>query len=338
MIRNKKKIFSFNSELHKVTGIQKVLMDIHHAVSDYYNAQIVGTIPYHSIHKSLKIGKNEYIRFVNPFMFYNSIVFLHERKFLILFWLLNNIFFQKIKIIYIHHNIFKSYRLLSVMPKTVVAISNEGVLNLSTYFKVPANNIYKIYNCVKDNYISHHKVPTKEHINIIYPARINDVKRQIEIVDKLNGKLDRDIKIYFVGEGPLLELLQEKVKDNNQFVVLGFRADILDLFKKMDYVMLFSKQEGLPITLIEATMMGLPILCNNVGGNSEIVSNNKNGFIFEKDDWDMLINKINTLKEISDDYYIQMSNESRNIYLQNFTFNKFKQKYLELLEMQKMSL
>lgn len=335
MINNKRQIFSFNSELYKVTGVQKVLMDIHHAISNKYEAKIVGTIAYKNIHKSLNINKNEYIRLINPFMFYRSIVFLHERKFLILFWLLNHIFFQKIRIIYIHHNIFKNHRLLSIMPKTVVAISNEGVHNLNTYFNVPANNIYKIYNCVKDNYIPRQKILTKEHINIIYPARINDVKRQIEVVNKLNGKLDRKVKIYFVGEGPLLDSLREHVKDNDQFIVLGFRADILDLLKKMDYVMLFSKQEGLPITLIEATMMGIPILCNNVGGNPEIVFNNKNGFIFEKDDWDLLINKINTLKEISNNTYIQMSNESRNIYLQNFTFDRFKQKYMELLEKQK---
>ena len=38
------KIFQFNSELHKVTGVQKVLMDIHHAVKDKYDAKIVGAV------------------------------------------------------------------------------------------------------------------------------------------------------------------------------------------------------------------------------------------------------------------------------------------------------
>ena len=39
----RRKVFSFNSELYKVTGVQKVLMDIHHAVKEDYDAIIVGT-------------------------------------------------------------------------------------------------------------------------------------------------------------------------------------------------------------------------------------------------------------------------------------------------------
>lgn len=31
-----RKVFSFNSELYKVTWIQKVLMDVHHAVQENY--------------------------------------------------------------------------------------------------------------------------------------------------------------------------------------------------------------------------------------------------------------------------------------------------------------
>ena len=33
----RRKVFSFNSELYKVTGVQKVLMDIHHAVKEDYD-------------------------------------------------------------------------------------------------------------------------------------------------------------------------------------------------------------------------------------------------------------------------------------------------------------
>lgn len=42
----RRKVFSFNSELYKVTGVQKVLMDIHHAVKEDYDAIIVGTVSY----------------------------------------------------------------------------------------------------------------------------------------------------------------------------------------------------------------------------------------------------------------------------------------------------
>ena len=77
-----RKVFSFNAELFKVTGVQKVLMDIHHAVQNDFEARIVGTIPYGKIHKDLDVKPTEYVRWRNPFMFRNAIVILHERKYL----------------------------------------------------------------------------------------------------------------------------------------------------------------------------------------------------------------------------------------------------------------
>ena len=87
----KRKVYSFNSELYKVTGVQKVMLDVHHAVRGEYEAKIVGTIPFDSIHTDLQIKKDEYARFRSPFQFRNSIVILHERKFLMLFWIFNHL-------------------------------------------------------------------------------------------------------------------------------------------------------------------------------------------------------------------------------------------------------
>lgn len=53
----RRKVFSFNSELYKVTGVQKVLMDIHHAVKEDYDAIIVGTVSYGMVDKVIKYLK-----------------------------------------------------------------------------------------------------------------------------------------------------------------------------------------------------------------------------------------------------------------------------------------
>lgn len=328
----RRKVFSINTELDKVTGVQKVLLDVHRAVKDDYDARIVGTIPYEKVNGNHGISRAEYMQLKNPFMFRNSIVFVHERKLLALFWLLNNVLFQRIKIVYIHHNVFYTHRRLSIMPKTVVAISDSGIENLTGYFKVPIGHIHKIYNCVMDIKPRAHSVPSNGDISIIYPARINDVKRQIEIVNRLEGKIDGRVKIYFAGEGPMLEQLKERVKGNDQFIALGFRADVLRLMQEMDYMMLFSKHEGLPITLIEADMTGTPVICNNVGGNAEIVHNGENGFVLEKDDWEGLIKTLNALPEISAEEFKRLSDEGRHLYEKNFTFEHFKKQYLSLLE------
>lgn len=327
----RRKVFSINTELDKVTGVQKVLLDVHRAVKDDYDAKIVGTIPYEKVNGNHGISRAEYLQLKNPFMFRNSIVFVHERKLLALFWLLNNVFFQRIKIVYIHHNVFYTHRRLSIMPKTVVAISDEGVENLMTFFKVPKCNIHKIYNCVNDIHPQQHKLYNGGCVRLLYPARINDTKRQVEIVKRLSGKLSPQVKILFAGTGGMVNDLIDVIGDSSNFDFLGFRSDIYNLISNCDYMMLFSKHEGLPISLIEATMMGLPVVCNNVGGNSEIVHNNENGFVLQKDDWDGLVTVLNGLPKITSDEYRKMSLAGRNLYENNFIFSNFKNNYLELI-------
>jgi glycosyltransferase involved in cell wall biosynthesis len=216
------------------------------------------------------------------------------------------------------------------MPKTVVAISEEGVRNLETYFKVPVINIHKIYNAVKDIDPPVHVFYHSKYVRILYPARINSIKRQLEIIHHLRGRISNNIKIIFAGTGPQAAILESEIVDSPNFVFLGYRSDIFHLLHTFDYIMLFSKQEGLPISLIEADMMGTPAVCNNVGGNTEIIHDGENGFVVN--DWNALIRCLNSLSNVSEKEYLRMSLNARSKYLENFTFEAFKKNYLKLLK------
>lgn len=324
------KLYSVNSQLHKVTGIEKVMMDIHHAVKDCYDAKIVGTKSFEQVNKNHGIEREEYIQFRNPFLFKDSIIIIHERKLLFPFWILNTFLFLNIKIVYVHHNLFHNLKFLSIMPNNVVAIADRGIENLTDYFGVPTRNIHKIHNCVMDIKPPKHKSRNEDCISILYPARINDVKRQIEIVNNLKGKLDKRIRILFAGVGPLFEEFKELTEHSEQFVCLGFRDDIYTLLQDCDFMMLFSKHEGLPITLIEAAMCGTPIVCNDVGGNTEIAINGENAFV--ANDWKELTKTLNGLINLDGSTYIKMSQNSRKIYEERYSFERFKQDYITLLK------
>ena len=325
-----KKIFSVNTELDKVTGVQKVLMDIHHAIQSDYDARIAGTKPYKQVNKAHGIKREEYIQWKNPFIFHNSIVIVHERKLLLLFWILNTFLYQKIKIVYIHHSLFYNHKLTTILPRTIVSISDRVTENLISFFGAKKEYIHKICNCVQDINPEPHKSCSSDKIRILYPARINNGKRQIEICQRLQGKIDSKIEILFVGTGPLYEEFKNTIKDNEQFKILGFRNDVYRLLQECDYMMLFSTHEGLPITLIEAAMCGTPIICNDVGGNCEIAHNKENAFVVNE--WEELITTLNNLPNVAADTYKTMSKNSRYIYEKNFTFDKFKQSYLQLLK------
>lgn len=323
------KIFSLDTQLYKVTGVEKVMMDVHHALSDTFDCKIVGTIDYDQVRPDHHIKKDEYTKWSNPFMFRNSIVIVHERKLLILFWLLNHLLFQNIRIVYVHHNIFHDHKRTTILPKTIVAIADRGIENLTEFFGAPKENIHKIYNCVGDEYQIPHAPMHRDQITLLLPGRINSQKQQLEIVRQLTGKLDSRIKILFAGDGPQLEELKVACEGNKNFEVLGFRNDVKQLLSEVDFMFLYSVHEGLPITLIEATMVGLPIVCSDVGGNPEICHHGKNGWVLN--DWDELVKTLNNLPNVTDEQYAKMCEESRKIYESNFTFEIFKKQYTDLI-------
>jgi len=50
-------------------------------------------------------------------------------------------------------------------------------------------------------------------------------------------------------------------------------------FNNANFTMLYTEREGLPVSLIESCKYGVPIICNDVGGNLEIVEHGVNGYV-----------------------------------------------------------
>ena len=62
------------------------------------------------------------------------------------------------------------------------------------------------------------------------------------------------------------------IKENIKF--LGYRKDIPKLMQISNLAVSTSKQEGLPVNLIEAMMIGLPIIATNCRGNRDLIYEN----------------------------------------------------------------
>ncbi|MDE6266904.1 MAG: glycosyltransferase [Muribaculaceae bacterium] len=327
----RKRVVQINTQLHKVTGIQHVMLDIHEALKDDFETRIAGTLPYEKVNPDLGINRKEYFRLINPLSLRNSVVIIHERRLLPLMRILEMIPGLGIKCVYVHHSEMHVNRTLSFFPKNIVAISDAGIKNLTDYFKVSPDKITKIHNCVRElePYVPPVK-PGSGEITILYPARINSGKQQIEIIRHLRGKLDKRVRILFAGTGPQHSELSELCKNDSQFVALGFRNDIEKLMRKTDYVMLFSQFEGLPISLIEAGKNGIPAICNHVGGICEIVEDGVNGFV--ANDWDSMLVLLNSLPSVTPEQWRKMGDEGRRLYEERFTFERFKQQYINLVE------
>lgn len=90
------------------------------------------------------------------------------------------------------------------------------------------------------------------------------------------------LKLIFIGEGPLLEPLQEEAKRLNiADIVLftGFRNDCEALMKQLDIFCLPSLSEGLSSAVLSAMATRLPVVASRLGGLPELVKDLENGFL-----------------------------------------------------------
>ncbi|QEM02512.1 glycosyltransferase family 4 protein [Mucilaginibacter rubeus] len=326
-------IVATTSNLDEYAGAQKVLLDIHNGIKHKYNCKVLGFIPYEKVHPKYNIPASEYVKFGNPFYLNNKILLVHARNVMAVIMVIKRIFFLNTRIIYIAHNVYDTHKNISFFPYNIVSISKKVTENLLGYFGLKNRNITVIYNGIKDEAAGKPQISFKQNgkIRILYSARVIDVKRQLLIVDQLNGKLHADIEIHFAGHGPDLALLYEKCRDSVNFKALGFVDGVNELVKQADFLMLYSIQEGLPISLIEGTMYGKPLLINDVGGNLEIGVPGVNGIELKKD-WNIFADQLNSLVHLTTEEYTKMSVNSRARYETMFTYDAMVNSYTRLID------
>ena len=127
----------------------------------------------------------------------------------------------------------------------------------------------------------------KDDFVMIYPAELNANKNQILLInmmEKLTKKYN-NIHLLLPGkdsyEGHYQRIVEKKNLQNN-IHFLGFRKDIPQLLKISNVSVSTSLREGLPVNIIEAMYSELPIVATKCRGMSDLIKNNQNGFLIEK--------------------------------------------------------
>lgn len=91
---------------------------------------------------------------------------------------------------------------------------------------------------------------------------------------KVIADQDLPIRIAAVGRGPLRDALRARHMElglKDRFRFLGQRDDVLQLMAGADAFVLASRHEGIPVALMEASSVGLPIVASRVGGIPQIL-------------------------------------------------------------------
>lgn len=121
----------------------------------------------------------------------------------------------------------------------------------------------------------------------------------IEAVNKVI-KHHPEFILLIAGLGDQEESLRQQIDTmglQKNVVLLGFRDDIPSLLNLFDVYLCSSISEGLSLSILEAMASGLPVVATDVGGNSELIKDNVNGFLVPPCDPHQLAKKIIVLLE-----------------------------------------
>lgn len=145
--------------------------------------------------------------------------------------------------------------------------------------------------------------------------------------------------VLLVGSGPEMPRLQEYIKESaeiaDRIFFLGSSDRVPDVLNAMDAFVLASVCEGMSNTLLEAMACGLPSVATSVGGNPEVVEENRTGWLFSPQDINGLAERLSALAARRE-LRAQLGEAARKRILQSFTLegmlNRYKDLYCSLAE------
>jgi len=127
-------------------------------------------------------------------------------------------------------------------------------------------------------------------IRILCVARLSPEKGIIGLLEAFAKALKQNpnLELRIIGEGSDRPIIEQKLTKNCQ--LLG-RASETEVFKELtstDIFVISSFMEGLPVVLMEALAIKVPVIAPCVAGIPELVTDGKSGLLFSPSNWEQL--------------------------------------------------
>lgn len=188
-----------------------------------------------------------------------------------------------------------------------------------------------IHNGANDTPVQPVKRPKGSTV-FVATSRMVTAKGIGELIQAFRRLSVKTPELWLLGEGPEKKHFQEEAGQAKNIKFLNFPTNALDYVAAADVFVHPSYNEGFSISLVEAAMLGKPIIACNVGGNPEIVINNKNGLLVKPRDVDSLYAAMTELakqSELRDSF----GKQSRTLYEKDFIFSQIvTERFLPLYE------
>lgn len=181
-------------------------------------------------------------------------------------------------------------KLLSRFTDTLITINKEDYELAKKKFKARQVVYMKGVGINLSKFTYYAKENKGQMLRLVSVGELSNRKNH-ELVIRSIAESPYKSKIYYsiCGEGPLRKYLVELTNEfnlSNQICFLGQRSDINELLEEQDIFVFPSRQEGLPVSVMEAMAKGLPIIASDIRGNRDLVTHSEGGYLFKTNDID----------------------------------------------------
>ena len=165
-------------------------------------------------------------------------------------------------------------------------------------------------------------------------SNFRPVKRVLDVIKVFKKVQDqRNSVLIMVGDGPDRNIAEKLSRDLGIWDKVIFRGktyDVQSMLGISDIFLLPSGTESFGLSALEAMASHVPVIATNVGGLSEVVDHNKNGFLENIGDVESMAEDALSLID-NKEKMINFSNSAREK-AESFSMNEISQRYLELYQ------
>jgi len=127
----------------------------------------------------------------------------------------------------------------------------------------------------------------REKFVILWLGRFTDIKNPmlaLQIIASLPYEIRSIVHLVMGGAGELLSECQDFARDNQLPVSFtGWLQNIDTVLSAADLLMMTSRNEGMPVVIVEAALNAIPTISTDVGGVSEFISPEKTGYLISQE-------------------------------------------------------
>ena len=222
--------------------------------------------------------------------------------------------------------------LFSTFVHKILPVSKESTISIRKGLFFNKNKVRTLYLGVNDFHFDYVKMREKYQLpknqilimNIAYhnPVKGVDVLLHAFAILIHQYKL-KNIVLCQIGGGQTgndttaLKKLANELNINNNIIWMGIQNNVPEILSAGDIYCQPSRSEGIPLSLMEASLAQLPIVATNVGGNSEAAIHNENAILVKSEDYE---NMAAALRQFitNSDMRISYGKRGREIALNNF--------------------